>query len=365
MIRVSHLIHSTGFGGVEIAADYISHDAAGLEYRLLALRDDVPAAVRADCIGTGVNSLRSVAKVLSDLDQHPPEVLITSLWRSVLIGALHRFRHPRVPWVVFLHSTKYTHVLDRIAHRVAFKMADRILCDSAAAMKSLVPRARWTHADVARPDSALLKLSRASDSTGRGILRSTDRVRLIYWGRAAAEKRLDRTLVLLAVLERLAPGRFELDVISPHSPTLDTILFEATEQNLSVSWKGHGTAEQILSRSVGASFFVQLSEFEGLGMAVREALSLGIIPVVTPVGEISTYTADGVNAIHVDQSPTHEISSTMYEDTARRILELAENKSAYAAMSRSARTVPDDDFITALETALAKATETSIERQES
>ena len=36
-------------------------------------------------------------------------------------------------------------------------------------------------------------------------------------------------------------------------------------------------------------FFIQLSSYEGMAMSVSESMQLGLIPVVTPVGQISSY----------------------------------------------------------------------------
>ena len=38
-----------------------------------------------------------------------------------------------------------------------------------------------------------------------------------------------------------------------------------------------------------ASFFVQLSSYEGMSMSVSESMQLGLIPIVTNVGEIKIY----------------------------------------------------------------------------
>lgn len=357
MIRVSHVIHTTGIGGVEAAADSIARGTRDLDYRVLAFREDSPAAVSADCLGTGVNSLRSVRTLLADLTRTPPDVLVTSLWRSVLIGLVHRLVRPRVPWIVYLHSTRYTNLADRLAHVLALRIADRILCDSRAVLDALVPLSRRADAEVVHPDSALLRLAAqpaataSAGATGDG----GGPVRLIYWGRAAQAKRLDRAIELVRRLEAEAPGRFVLDVIAPPSPLLDTVLAAAGDLGPTVRRLGPGTAEEILTWSSGARFFLQLSDFEGLAMAVREALALGIVPIVTPVGAIRSYTTDGVDAVHVAQTRNGAITPEGYSEAARRIVGLAADRRAWAAMSQAARAVPRSDFISEFEAAMRRA----------
>ena len=366
MIRVAHLIHTTGIGGVEAAADRIARDIRSIDYRLLAFREDSPAAVKADCVGTGVNSLRSVLTVLRDLDCYKPDVLVTSLWRSVLVGLANRVLPPRTPWAIYLHSTRYTTAADRVAHFVGMRLADRILCDSQAALDALVPESRRTIAEVVSPDSALLHLARnvgknaaAAAAGAGGADNSTDKVRLVYWGRAVSQKRLDRSVQFLRALNSFAPDRFSLEIISPHTELLDVVLTDAADLRLDVRWLGPGSAREILEQTAGAQFFLQLSAFEGLGMAVREAMALGIVPIVNPVGAIRGYSADGINAIHVRPSDDGEFTREAYESAARRVIALVDGPE-YTRISSSARNVVTDDFIADFEHAVHRTAGTAM-----
>lgn len=377
MIRVAHLIHTTGIGGVESAVELISRSTTVLSYRILAFEQVEPAAVSADFAGPGVNSPRSMVEILTRLHRMRPDVVVSSLWRSVIVGALHHLRHPHTPWVLFVHNSRYTHLVDGLVHRLAFRFADRILCDSSAVLEALIPVRCRARAEVVCPDSALLHLGRGSagdevraeGEERRGLEQGspdTDTpVRIIYWGRAAPQKRMDRSLDLLAALERLRPGRFRLEIIAPNSALLASILDAADARGLPVTWLGAGTPEEILAHAAGARFFLQLSDFEGLGMSVREALALGIIPIVTPVGAIASYTEDGTNAIHLrGPSSSHAdwsvgaggtISAEAYARTAGRIIDTTEDQIREAAMVCAARKVSGNDFITEFEAALLSA----------
>lgn len=385
MIRVAHLIHTTGIGGVETAAELMSSSTTALGYQVLAFEQIDPAGVSADFAGSGVNSPRAVIEMLIRLHRMSPDVVVSSLWRSVIVGGLNRLWHPHTSWVLFIHNSRYTHLIDRLVHRVAFRFADRILCDSAAALDALVPTSLRSRAEVVCPDSALLHLarSRAGDETRTDngesrVPRRDDRVpqrcsrdeaqpvRLIYWGRAVAQKRLDRSLELLCALERLRPGGFSLEIIAPNSGLLTSILESAAERGLPVTWHGAATPEEIFAHATGARFFLQLSDFEGLAMSVREALALGIIPVVTPVGEIRSYTEDGTNAIHLRVPSSSEmdssaegsskISAEAYAHTANRIVATSEDRQRESAMAHAARSVSGNDYITEFETALLSVT---------
>ncbi|MEY9257640.1 glycosyltransferase involved in cell wall biosynthesis [Brevibacterium epidermidis] len=345
MIRVAHLLHTTGIGGVEAAADSLQR-AAIFDYRVFAFEDHVPRAVRADVIGYGINSPRSVLTLLRRLRHWGPDLVVSSLWRSVVIGGVHRLFHPRTPWAVYVHNTRYLHVFDKLAHRLAYPFADQILCDSNAARDQLVPQRLWGRTVVVAPSSKLLELARSQVEA-----RQPNPHRLVYFGRIVDFKRFDRSLRLLSALEDIAPGEYSLDLVSPPSDLLDLSLETAQGQGLRVTWWGPGTAEEIVERTAGSAFYLLLSENEGQSMAVHEALALGLVPIVTPVGAIAEYTEDGTNAVHVatdkhiDPTGVRELEDADYAEAARRIVSLSADRSRLTRMSQAAREVPCGDFI--------------------
>lgn len=115
-VRVLHLIHETSFGGVESAAEHLrlslgsgvgsfaggsmrtpaSSAGAEISYRVAALEES-PAeeqVVRADVTGRGVNSPLAAIRLLREVRRSRPDVLVTSLWRSVALGALAKILSP-------------------------------------------------------------------------------------------------------------------------------------------------------------------------------------------------------------------------------------------------------------------------------
>jgi len=52
-----------------------------------------------------------------------------------------------------------------------------------------------------------------------------------------------------------------------------------------------------------ASFYLQTSRYEGMALSVIEAMQAGLVPVVTPVGEIASYTMPGETAIWIENTP--------------------------------------------------------------
>ena len=65
-------------------------------------------------------------------------------------------------------------------------------------------------------------------------------------------------------------------------------------------FKGQVTFDEIICYACQASFYLQTSVLEGFAMSVVESMQLGLVPVVTPVGEIGFYCINGKNAVIVD-----------------------------------------------------------------
>jgi alpha-1,3-mannosyltransferase len=108
--------------------------------------------------------------------------------------------------------------------------------------------------------------------------------RLLTLGRFSANKRLDRTLDALAVLVRTDPA-WRLDVIgSPSDLSADDLSNLIESRGLSDHVDVHlGIADAAVRDVVSrCSLFVSASEYEGFGIAMIEALSAGLIPVVEP-----------------------------------------------------------------------------------
>ena len=84
--------------------------------------------------------------------------------------------------------------------------------------------------------------------------------------------------------------------------------------------------EQIKNYAKKCSFFLQLSFFEGFAMSVVEAMQLGLVPVVTNVGEISRYCIDNFNSV------IYKSDIETFEDISK----LLDNEEHYLNMRKNA-----------------------------
>lgn len=363
-MRIAHVIHDTSLGGVEVATAHLraALPARGVRYRVLAFAEARSGhrALRADARGRGLNSPMSVAALLAALRREQPDVLITSLWRAVALGLVRRALPQPPAWAVYLHASRWTQPIDRLTHRLALPRADLIVCDSAATRDALVPRRLHARTRVVLPAGAPLTppagIRRADPRTGP--------IRLLWAGRLSAEKAPERAITLLAVLRSLHPDRFRLTVVGPDAGVGEDVRSAAREAGVEalVDFTGPLERGELAGLAAASHFFVQTSDFEGLGMALGEAIALGCVPVTTPVGEVAQRTVDGVDAIHFGTRTAGRVGRqgalavVSFADLTAAAERLAALSADPAALERMARTgaAPAVDFPSQLVDALAE-----------
>ncbi|GAB2536144.1 glycosyltransferase family 4 protein [Brachybacterium huguangmaarense] len=348
-MKVLHLIHETSFGGVESAAENLrlslgsgatAPNDAGIRYRVGALGGAGPdlEVVHADVVGRGVNSPRAALRLLREIRRERPDVLITSLWRVVALGLAARVLSPRTRWVVWAHNSRYSNRADALVHRLALARADEVWSDSEASWEGLVRperarvRADGTHR-IIKPEAAPIAEPGAAGRPGPEEL-----LRLVYWGRLARPKRLDLAIDLVAELERTRPGGARLTIIGPDAGARADLVARVERLGLGGSVEFAPAADRagIAAAAARAHAFVQLSDFEGFAMSAHEALALGLVCVVTPVGDLVADTHDGVDSIHHHGD---------IADTARRLLDVMDDPEEHGRLAAAARAAADGGFV--------------------
>lgn len=108
---------------------------------------------------------------------------------------------------------------------------------------------------------------------------------LLTIGRFARNKRLDRLLATLRVLNAGEPGAWRLRIVGvPSDVTTEALDAEIDRMGLTGAVTLHtGLDAPAVRDLIGqSSLFVSASEYEGFGIALIEALSAGLVPVAHP-----------------------------------------------------------------------------------
>lgn len=294
--RIVHLIPEDGIGGVEVAA------------RVMAAQPDLPCDFKLLFIA-GSKAPRPEPRVFLSPFRSPrnplahlralalclwsdPDLLIVSLWKSVPVALLARLLRPRMRMVLFLHLERDVHFLDALLSRAGLRYAHEVWADSSATLLGRLGR-------IGKPTRVVSfvtdRLRRAKPA---GPMPSP---RFVSWSRLAHQKGIDRAVDFIAALSRRGvEAKFE--VWGPDRGELRKLKRQVIELGIQdrVSFPGPASREQLPEIVRDASFFLQLSRTEGMAMSTVEAMQMGIVPLVTPVGEIPRYVADGENGILVD-----------------------------------------------------------------
>lgn len=199
--------------------------------------------------------------------------------------SLTRFLH-RKPLVACTHGGFFHTSFAQRAKKLFFHSVTRctargyhrILASSAndgEMFKQVVPQ------DRIRVIENGVDIDKFADASSRALTQT-----MIYVGRWTAHKGLDRTLALLAALRRADPGwrlivaGREYDDINRH--TLAKMV-EAAGVTDAVVLLPNPDNETIRTAMAQASYAVCLSSHEGFGLAAIEAMSAGLIPILSAI----------------------------------------------------------------------------------
>lgn len=336
--QIVHVIPYDGIGGVEVAAATVAAgrypDFVFRKAFVASKRPPVPSPYVYESGLGPENNPRAFARTIRHLLHGRPDVLVLSLWRSCIVGLAVKALRPRTRLIVFLHNTRHSNWLDAALTWVSVRCASGIWADSASTAAQRLGR---TWAARTRPISFLA----ASLDRVTGDAPSPQ---FITWGRLHPRKRIELALDFFALVHA-NHARASFTIIGPDSGERRGLEAKVAACGLTaaVHFVGPADRAEIAQHARTAAFFVQTSRAEGMGMAVVEAMQLGLVPVVTPVGEIGSYVADGSSGVWFADPA----------DAARRVEQLLADAPGYRALSDAAtRTWSDkplyrDEFLRA------------------
>ncbi len=287
--KVIHIVPSDSIGGVEVAARSMGFVRQGrLEFSVDYIFPEFYKVGKSPLFRFNPFPFFSAAWRAS---REGVDLVIVSLWRSAIVGLFAKLLRPKLKLVVFLHSSKDAHFVDFLVTRIAVWSATEVWCDSMASLRGKVPEIREGKCRIIS-----FVIRRFEPGPAKAVDAS-----FIFWGRINQCKGLDRAIRLFAEIYKSYPAA-RFTIIGPDGGAL----LELQKLSLSlgvedvVAFLGAMTHDEIVDYAHQASFYLQTSEFEGMAMSVVESMQLGLVPVVTPVGEIGTYCTSGYNAIIVE-----------------------------------------------------------------
>ncbi len=142
----------------------------------------------------------------------------------------------------------------------------------------------------------------------RGRSATSGPLRLVYAGRLDQAKGV---LDLPAIDEqlRLRGVTVTWSVIG-NGPAADA-LWSRWEQSARVRWTSHATSSEVVAACAEHDVFVLPSRAEGLSVATVEAMSVGVVPVVTALPSMSELVGDGSTGVAVAAGDVHGFATAI------------------------------------------------------
>ena len=291
-VKIFHVIPEDGIGGVEVVANGAAESLGGL-LRVHYLQGHGRGEKRRSPVSYGpagqALGLRAGIVALRVARTFDPDVIVFSLWKSVLAFLLLRLFLRGRKYILFVHSALSVHMVDRLATAAMVRLCDEVWADSSSSAKGRA-RQQMLQGKVRVISFVRRKPSAYSSPDPHPVF--------LYWGRLHFMKRVDEAIRLFS---RIADGRSEARflIAGPDSGSRAGLERLVDELGLGgrIEFLGPMSIDDIEAMVEKGSFYIQLSALEGAAMSVIEAMQFGLVPIVTPVGAITEYCTDGLNSI--------------------------------------------------------------------
>lgn len=312
MIRIVHIVPEDGIGGVEVAArSQVGKGSKDCFFQLIFIA----------CKSSNRGSLNPLAhwRAFVEARSARPDVIIFSLWKTVPVALLLKIFRPNLIYIFTLNNETTAHLLDQIFSNLGIWIADEVWADSRRSLDARVAG----RGKIGRAISFVVDRPLPPPNHRRPDFH------FVSWGRLTRQKGLDRSIKFVGrMAEQGLDPRF--DIWGPDAG--ERLRLEQLVALLGlgdrVAFKGPIERERLREVAADASFFFQLSRFEGLAMACVEAMQLGLVPVTTSAGAMSDYVIPGETGILVDPA---RIDSAIDE-----IIDLIENPDRYHRLRNGA-----------------------------
>ena len=280
MKKIVHLIPYDGIGGVESAANTMKD----------LVFDDIDFNIFFIFDRKRKNFLNPYKFIHSayELIKIKPDLLVVSLWRSCITAIIVKFFKPKTKIVLFLHYPHHYHFVDMFFTKLMSKLSLSIWADSQDTLDSRLP-------NYPKERSYIISFVARKLKPIENLISEPN---FIFWGRLHEQKCIDRSIKIFSKIKANYENA-KFIIIGPDGGMASTLKGIADELKIkdNIHFVGLKNLSSIIDLALKSSFYLQTSKLEGMAMSVVEAMQLGLLPVVTPVGEIKNYCEHNKNAI--------------------------------------------------------------------
>lgn len=321
-MKVIHLIPQYAIGGVEVAAiTMLDQVTVKFDFTLLTMAGEIITGKQSKSISSSNFSIHnpiSYLLTIKKLNQEKPDYLICSLWRSSIVGLIYKLINKNVRLIRFVHNEKPVHLIDSVVERLMVSHCNYILADSSASASASASAKKHIISFLTEKHTPIYSSNKKLSAS------------FIFWGRLKRQKRVDRAIILIHKLNQLKIDA-TFTIYGDDGGEYTNLKKLLAKLNISSKINLNGSASHSLIRESASkhSFYLQLSEYEGFSMSTVEAMQFGLVPIVTPVGEIKNYCADNKNAVILDDPDN-------IDKSVDKIIEILNNQERFNAIRNSA-----------------------------
>lgn len=312
-----HILSGLQLGGVEVAALYnfkrnwvrlnLKIVVIGSERDADALLDGITDALKARIIFLNYKKPIKFLKNLIKLVNGGAEKVIVSLWKSVPIGLLIS-KICSANYISFIHSETTFHFLDYIFTWISIKFSNVVFADSITT-KAVVARRYSVKVPIIAVPHYLGCDERPKIYSKSFMEKNT--IEFVYAGRISKEKNIEKTIDFLKELEKYGRS-FTFNIYGPRSSYCDRIQeYFKSQKFINGHLRYHGllTREKLLIEIKKYDIYVQTSPNEGMAISVLDAMSVGMVCLVVPSGEIRRYGQHMKNIVAFDKDNNENLKN--------------------------------------------------------
>jgi glycosyltransferase involved in cell wall biosynthesis len=265
-------------------------------------------------------------KMVSAILNFNPDTMVCSLWRASLVGVMVKFINKNIRFFSFNHSTHFPHKFASFFTRAASRMADVILTDGVATKifieKELNPKV---------PVRTVSFLTHRTPETVYKNVPQNGYVNFMFLGRINKVKNLPMVIEVIKHLTDMSiPAKLDVYGRNDGNKEETEALVAAYGLHDVITFKGEVDVAQRTSLFPRYDFYIQLSSFEGMAMSVAEAMQHGLVPVLSPVGEIIHYAKDMESAIFINVA-----DKDTWRNDLDKVSSVIQDKALYAYLARN------------------------------
>jgi glycosyltransferase involved in cell wall biosynthesis len=285
-IQVLHVVPSLNIGGVEVGLMRSHFELQkNIKYQIFSIKG--PGRLKLPSL-----SWPDVMKLIV-YKHNRPQVVVTSLWLSHIVGLLLALFYG-ARWIPFFHAARSEGVLRDAILRMAAHFSRFAFFDSLATYQY------FNRFDESNSQIVPYLFSSPHQGAGQPPPRTYT---CIWVGRLSPEKRPDLLVEYLWQLKRLMPNARPLIVASGEPKAQDEFSKLLKNRKLEVDIRFNVSPLEVVELLKQVALYLSFSDYEGFGMATVDAMSCGCVPVVRPVGEMVTYVDTNCGILVADPSP--------------------------------------------------------------